>query len=118
MTIGATHEAHVRGMLLAPAGRMNRSTPARLLVFFFLVGAGCSRDLGGAPTNGDAAVDADGCAGEAPVDCVQTCGSATPIARVCEAGAWKCSGSYLPQSIAYNNDNCCPSMACVTADGT
>ncbi|HXU04319.1 MAG TPA: hypothetical protein VN903_25335 [Polyangia bacterium] len=101
---------------------MNRSTPAGVLVFFVVVGAGCSRDLGGAATNADAAaeatVDADGCTGDAPVDCVQTCGSPIPIARVCEAGAWKCPGSYLPQSIAYNNDNCCPSQACVKADGT
>lgn len=93
---------------------MNRSTPAHVLVFFCLVGAGCNRDLGGSTTNGDAAadttVDADVCTGDAPVDCVQTCGSPIPIARVCEAGAWKCSGG--------NNDNCCPSMACVTANGT
>lgn len=49
---------------------------------------------------------------------MHTCGTRTPIPRVCEAGAWKCPGDYLPQSVAYNNDNCCPQSACVKADGT
>jgi hypothetical protein len=87
---------------------------------------GCSSSLGPGQPDADStdARDANdvatdgGCTGEAPNDCVQTCGSHIPIPRICSGGAWVCPSSYLPEAIAYNNDNCCPSGACVRADGT
>jgi hypothetical protein len=104
---------------------------ARFAVAFVALVAGCSSSLGGGAADADTAdtttatdaadaADASdgGCTGVAPNDCVQTCGSPIPIPRVCSGGSWMCPSTYLPQSIAYNNDNCCPVGACIKADGT